>query len=154
MLLLKFQVGSSLFAVDSKQVLEVTPWVNLRPIPLAAPYIKGLFHYRGKVVPVVDLAGLMGAAACQPRLSTRIIVIERSAAGAERSLMGLLAERVTDLVKVADNQFMPPSGAMNNVSFLGPFVETESGLVQLILVDQVVPEALDRALTGSTVERP
>jgi len=37
MLLLKFQVGSSLFAVDSKQVLEVTPWVNLRPIPLAAP---------------------------------------------------------------------------------------------------------------------
>jgi len=66
----------------------------------------------------------------------------------------LLAERVTDLVKVADNQFMPPSGAMNNVSFLGPFVETESGLVQLILVDQVVPEALDRALTGSTVERP
>jgi chemotaxis-related protein WspB len=154
MLLLKFQAGSSLFAVDSKQVVEVTPWVNLRPIPLAAPYMKGLFHYRGRVVPVVDLAGLMGAAACQPRLSTRIIVTERSAAGAERSLVGLLAERVSDLVKVADNRFVAPSEAMNSVSFLGPLVETESGLVQLILVDQVVPEALDRALRGSTLERP
>src|SRR5438552_17507694 len=107
MLLLKFQVGSSLFAVDSKQVLEVTPWVNLRPIPLAAPYIKGLFHYRGKAVPVVDLAGLMGAAVCHPRLSARIIVIARSAAGAEGSLLGVMAERVTVLVSVAGNQFMP-----------------------------------------------
>lgn len=85
MLILKFQVGSGQFAVDSARVSEVIPWVALRPVPRAPHYLKGLFHYRGQVVSVIDLAELMGASACQPRLSSRLIVVKQSGDNAGRS---------------------------------------------------------------------
>lgn len=148
MLILKFQVGSGQFAVDSARVSEVIPWVALRPVPRAPHYLKGLFHYRGQVVSVIDLAELMGASACQPRLSTRLIVVKQS--GDNARTIALLAERVNDLVKVRDDVWASPNVALRQSPYLGPVMKEDGGLIQLIDVDRVVPGDLEQVVLAES----
>ena len=83
MLLLMFRVAENEYAVAAECVVEVVPRIDLRAFPHATEALAGLFRYRGKVVPVVDLGLLMGGTACRSRLSTRIIVVDARRAKAE-----------------------------------------------------------------------
>lgn len=134
MLLLKFQAAGQTFAVDSLRVVEVIPWVQLRPLPHAPAHLAGLLAYRGQVAPVLDLGLLLGGAACVPRLSTRIIVA-RPTAG---TLLGLLAERIRDVVRA--RAVVSPGVPLAGAPYLGPVIELSEGLVQLIEVEKLAPE--------------
>src|SRR3954451_8554304 len=68
MLLLTFRVSDDLYAVAAERVVEVVPRVELRPIPHAPACLAGLFNYRGKAVPVIDLGILLGSTPCLERL--------------------------------------------------------------------------------------
>src|SRR5436189_2213983 len=103
MLILTFRVGSEAFALDTQQVVEVTPWVHLRPIPHAPAYVVGLCQFRGDVVPVIDLARLLGPVLSEPRLNTRIIIVRLLTDEGGQRLLGLLAERVQDVKNVPDS---------------------------------------------------
>ena len=45
----------ALVAIESRFVIEVLPLVPHRPLPLLPEYVSGMFVYRGRLVPVVDL---------------------------------------------------------------------------------------------------
>ncbi len=132
MLTVTLQAGSW-YAVEAARVVEVVPWVPLRPLPHAPDHVVGLLPYRGRVVPVVDLAALFGTGHCTSRLSTRILVL--GIAG--QPSFGLLAERIMDLQAVADGDWLPTGVAAPTAPFLGPVTRTGSDLVQLLLVDQL-----------------
>ena len=72
MLGLVFQVGPDKVAVDVRRVREVVPRVRLTAVHGAPPWIAGVFVYRGRVVPVVDLHALAGVGECPMHLSSRI----------------------------------------------------------------------------------
>ena len=76
MLLLTLAAGANRYAIDVARVVEVIPKVELRAVPHAPVFVAGLLDYRGKVVPVLDLCLLLGIAASQDRLSTRIILVD------------------------------------------------------------------------------
>jgi chemotaxis-related protein WspB len=142
MLLLKFEIGTAAYALDSACIEEVVPWVQLRPVPHAPAFLPGVFHYRGKVIPVVDVGLLLGQEAARDRLSTRIIVVRTGKATASRRLLGLLASRVSDLVRVTPAQLQPAAVQLNDAPYLGPVAQTPEGLMQLLHVDYVLPENL------------
>ncbi len=75
MLLLTFRAADNLYAINVARVVEVVPRINLRQLPHAPSFLTGVFDYRGKVVPVVDLGVLLGSQNCRDRLSTRIILV-------------------------------------------------------------------------------
>jgi hypothetical protein len=74
MLFLLCQIGDGRYSIDAKRVLEVLPFLNLMPVPQALPGLAGLFTYRGKPVPVVDLSCLLLGRPAQARLSTRLVL--------------------------------------------------------------------------------
>jgi chemotaxis-related protein WspB len=138
MLLLKFAIGTAAYAIDSAHIEEVVPWVQLRPVPHAPAYLAGVFHYRGKVIPVVDIGLLMGERAALDRLSTRIIVVRTTRNG--NRLLGLLACRVSDLVRVDGAKLQPPAVQLNEARYLGAVAETPEGIVQILNVDHILPD--------------
>ena len=140
MLLMKFEIGAVAYAIDSACIEEVVPWVQLRSVPHAPAYLPGVFHYRGKVIPVVDLSLLLGGAAVLDRLSTRIMVVRTKQDGSR--LLGLLACRVSDLVRVEPAKLQPAAVQLTRAPYLGPVAETVEGLVQILNVDQILPESL------------
>ena len=129
MLVLTFQVEQVVYAVPVRQVIEVVPRVALRRIPHAPPYFLGLLHYRGNALPVLDLGLLLGQTACVERLDTRILIV-RTTVGGRR--LGLLAERVNELVEVDAGRMALESSLMLQAPYLTEVYETEAGLLQLI----------------------
>jgi chemotaxis-related protein WspB len=136
MLLLTFMVHGEPYALDVAGVIELVPRVELRTIPHAPAYLAGLLGYRGEVVPVIDLGLLLGSSPGADRLSTRIILVKSTPDGQNRGgdarLLGLIAERVIDLVEVTAEQVAPAPVYLARAPYLGAIARTDRGFVPLI----------------------
>lgn len=103
---LHLRAGAERCALASRCVVEVVPAVALRPAPGTLPGLAGLLCYRGRLVPVVDLAQALGGAPAAARLSTRIAVCDAEASehkvGAWGSQAGgrLVGVRAEDMLEV------------------------------------------------------
>ena len=82
MLCLLFQIGDERYALEAKHAVEVIPFLNLRRIPGTPRGVAGIFNYRGRPVPAVDLCELTLGQPARERLSTRIIVVSYAGPGA------------------------------------------------------------------------
>ena len=66
------EAGGEPYALPVDQVQEVEPLGELTPLPRAPRAALGLVNIRGRIVPVLDLAQLLGAAAASK--PTRLVV--------------------------------------------------------------------------------
>jgi chemotaxis-related protein WspB len=153
MLVLTFQVGGDRLALDVCQVREVVPRVRLQEVACAPPWLAGVFVYRGRVVPVLDLHRLIGASECPPHLSTRIILVPQLLGGGER-LVGLLAAQVADI-----RELQPPAASETRLTApgqpdLGPVLVDGREILHLLDLGRLLPESHQRLLAVVPREAP
>jgi chemotaxis-related protein WspB len=142
------RVAGQRFAVAAERIVEIIPRVRLRPLALAPAAVAGLFTWRGVAVPVVDLCRLLAGGDCADRLSSRILIV-RLDGGAEAGggrLIGLLAEGVSDIL--ADTEAEQPALWLADAPFLGGVFRDGDDLVQTLIPESILPEALLAALLG------
>jgi chemotaxis-related protein WspB len=145
-LFLVFQLADARYALDAGEVAEVLPLVNITPIPRAPAGIVGVFDFRGRPVPLVDLGQIALDRPAERRLSTRIILAHYRGARGEAQLLGLIAERVTETMRRDRAEFVPTNVTSAAAPYLGPVASDERGLIQWIVVDQLLPEPVRAAL--------
>ena len=112
MLRLILHAGPERLAIPAAAVAEVLPAVERHPTT-------GAVVVRGVVVPVLDLCRHVTGTDCPATLHARLVVL-----GGDRPL-GLLAERVGDLVE------LPDAGGLTAGDRLGVQVAGPDGLVRL-----------------------
>ena len=127
MLLLLFEICNGRYALDTNQIIEIVPLVKLKKIPATPDYIAGLMNYRGDGIPVVDLCQLIDNLPYEDALSTRIIVVKYPVENKGYRPLGLIANNVTETVRINSNQ-PPPSGVLMDKS---------------LYEDEATPEASD-----------
>lgn len=72
-----FFLGNSEFAVSVSFVQEVVNAPNaLTVVPLAPPYLKGLFNLRGAIIPVLDLRQLLGLDVGEIGVPAKVAIVE------------------------------------------------------------------------------
>jgi chemotaxis-related protein WspB len=159
MLVLTFQIGNDRLALDVRRVREVVPRVHFERVAGSPEWLAGLFVYRGKVVPVLDLHRLLEAGECPPHLSSRIILVplglcsiapRLSASGQieeDDHLVGLLAAQVADVREVSPGAPTVPSFSAPGQPDLGLTMVDEGGILHLLDLDSLLPEALQRMVT-------
>ena len=130
MLALIFQVGPDKVAVDVRRIREVVPRVRLSTVSGGPSWIAGVFVYRGRVVPVVDLYRLTGSGECPPHLSSRIILLPYPP-NVPESLVGLLATQVAEIREVQPELVQPIPGQPGRPS-LGPALPDGCGILRLL----------------------
>lgn len=145
MLVILFQAGPEIFAMDTRELVEIVPSFDLRHMPGAATGVAGIMRYRNAAIPVLDLGVLMGGSPCQSRLSTRILVVRYRADTIDAKL-GLRVENATETLKIAADDLQSPGVVSPGAEFLGPVFEHESGLVQLVNVEHLLSESLAATL--------
>lgn len=147
MLLLLFQAGDHLYAIDTAHITEVIPIVALRKIHSVPDHVAGVFNYRGSILPMIDLCHLIQGTACRSRFSTRIIIVNYDDEIGTHQL-GLMAERVTETLNRPDLTSTPTDLA--NASFLGNLFMDEKGMIQQIhwqqLIANIQPVLLEKTL--------
>ena len=140
MLALTFQIGSNRLALGVREIKEVVPRVKLREAPYAPAWLAGVFVYRGKIVPVVDLHKLVDSAKCPDYLSSRIILVPLPG-DAEHRLIGLLAEQVADIRELDFTNANSSGCSDSSRPDLGPAIVDAEGIMHLATVDRVIPHA-------------
>lgn len=152
-MLVLFTLDGDRYGIPVRDVVEITPLVRLRKIPLTPPWVAGLFNYRGSAIPVIDLCRLTGASPCRLRLSTRIIVVNYPQADAGRPL-GIIAEQVTEVVRLAEQDFAPAALRVEDAPFLGKVAVLPEGIIQRIEVAGLLPETLRDSLFAQADATP
>jgi len=153
MLFILFQLGADRYALAASQVAEVLPLVTLKAIPRAPRGVAGLADYRGAAVPVLDLSALALGAPAAARVSTRLLLVRSAADGGGR-LLGLVAERATETLRRAPEDFQPTKVDNAGTRWLGPVARDARGLVQRVDVDAMLTPELRAALFPPEQEAP
>jgi purine-binding chemotaxis protein CheW len=104
-----FTLGGHCFAVDVTEAREVVVFDGVTPVPLAPSFVLGLANLRGTVMPVVDLAPLLGLPAREARGQTLGLVLGHgpwTAAAAVDAVLGLEPLQVSE----GDGEAAPTRG--------------------------------------------
>jgi chemotaxis-related protein WspB len=151
-LFLQFQIGPDRYALDVVQVALVLPLVAIKQIPHAPRGIAGAFDFHGQPVPVIDLSELALGTAASRQLSTRLILVHYRDRSGTAQLLGLLAEKATQTVRCALEDFVPSGVTSQAARYLGPVAAKAGGLLQQIDVQKILPESVSEALFRAVEE--
>jgi chemotaxis-related protein WspB len=132
MLFLLFQLGKDRYALEASRIVEVLPLVALKQLPQTPSGFAGLFNYRGRPVPALDLCQLTVGQPAAERLSTRIIIIHCADGRGEQRLLGLIAERATEMLRRNPRDFIDPGFKTKDAPYLGPVLLDPKGAIQWI----------------------
>jgi chemotaxis-related protein WspB len=146
MLFLLFQLGADRYALEASRVVEVVPLLALKQLPQAPPGVAGIFNYRGRPVPAVDLSALTLGRPAGERLSTRIIIINYAGPSGANHLLGLIAERATDTLRKDIEAFVDPGVKLRSSPFLGPILMDANGAIQWVREQYLLPETVGKHL--------
>lgn len=116
---LTFQLGGEQYAVELLQAREILRYEQVTRVPTAPPSLRGVLNLRGRVVPVVDLAVKLGLPDTPVTGRTCIVIVDVSLEG-EHTVMGVIAEAVSEVVNLGagDIEPPPPFGPRARVEFL------------------------------------
>ncbi|TCK18898.1 chemotaxis-related protein WspB [Thiogranum longum] len=149
MLMLLFQLGNSRYAIPAHEVVEIASMVELDPLPMTPGYIAGLFNYRGQHVPVMDLCQLLNKRACSNLITTRMILVNFPLTNGGTRILGLLAERVTETLRIDEQDFTDTGISIPEAPFIGRAAHSDQGLVQQLSITELVPADVQSQLYSS-----
>jgi purine-binding chemotaxis protein CheW len=116
---LTFQLAGEEYAVELLQAREILRYEQVTRVPTAPPSIRGVLNLRGRVVPVVDLSVKLGLPDTPVTGRTCIVIVDVALDG-ERTVMGVIAEAVSQVVDLGAGDIEPPPafGPRARVEFL------------------------------------
>lgn len=93
-----FYLRDAEFGLHARHIREVVPYPEeVTPIPLAGSFVDGLFTLRGEVLPIVDLAGLLGVDSGRREEGRRVAIVEDGGV-----CIGVALDRTGELVRAGD----------------------------------------------------
>lgn len=101
------EMGGKGYGLPAERVREIVRLVEISPVPESPAFLAGVIDYRGELTIVVDLANRFGMPAAERTLSSHIIIME-----AEDHLVGLLVDKVSDVLNAPSAEVMKPNGDM------------------------------------------
>lgn len=140
MLMLLFKVGNERYAIATQEVVEVIPLVLLKTLPHKPEHIAGVFNYRGRVIPVIDLCQLMRGKPCSENLSTRIILVNYYGRNHTQNILGLMAEQVVETLHKSESEFVDSNIQIDTAPYLGKMILDDKGMIQCIRIEYLLSE--------------
>jgi chemotaxis-related protein WspB len=152
MLFVLFHLGKDRYALEARRVVEIVPLLALKKFPQAPRGVAGMFIYRGHPVPALDLCQLALGRPAAEHFSTRIIIVNHSPQPGAEHLIGLIAERATETMRRAENDFVNTAVRVASDQFPGPMLTDEHGVIQLLSPEKLLHESVRTLLFAPPTE--
>ncbi len=126
---ISFAIGDDHYGVDIMSVREIKVWSQVTTIPKQPDFVRGVLNLRGVMVPIIDLRARFGQGLTEATPLHIVIIVQIT----DRQV-GLLADRVLDIVSFAELQIQPVPrvSQSSRLDFLAGLVTTQTGLMALI----------------------
>jgi len=91
--------GQQSFCIDIKLIREIRRWSPVTKLPHSPGHVLGVMNLRGAVIPIIDLASILGFGHIDP--TTRHVVI---IASIEDRIVGLLVDSVSEILSITEDK--------------------------------------------------
>ena len=127
--LISFAIGNDQYGVDIMAVREIKGWSEITHLPKQPEYVRGVLNLRGVIVPIVDLRCRFGQGMTEATALHIVIIVQ-----IDSRLVGLLADRVLDIVSFESTQIqpVPRTASTSQVEFLSGLVTVDNAMIALI----------------------
>jgi purine-binding chemotaxis protein CheW len=116
--LLVLWLGADAYALPVERVREIVRMRPITPVPRVPAAVRGVLSLRGEIVQVIDLRRRLGLPVDPSDAPRRRIVVLN---GDEGQLSGLLVDRVSEVLRLRDEELRPPASRdAATVSALAP----------------------------------
>ena len=126
---ISFAIGDDHYGVDIMAVREIKGWSEITHLPKQPDYVRGVLNLRGVIVPIIDLRCRFGQGVTEATALHIVIIVQ-----AGLRPVGLLADRVLDIVSLDASQIQPvPRIARGaRVDFLSGLVTVDNAMIAVI----------------------
>ena len=127
------------YGIAVLRVREIIRLQKITPIPRVPEFVKGVINLRGRVIPVIDLRVKFGVKADISE-RTCIVVVQVRLASEQTVLMGLIVDRVEEVVNLAPDEIEPTpdfGGLVTTECFLG-MAKVKGHVKTLLDIDRVI----------------
>ena len=127
--LISFAIGEEQYGVDIMAVREIKGWSEISHLPGQPDYVRGVLNLRGVMVPIIDLRCRFGGGLTEATPLHVVIIVQ-----IEHQQIGLLADRVLDIVAFESAQVQPVPAVVRNgrTEFLSGLLTVEGGMIAMI----------------------
>jgi chemotaxis signal transduction protein len=132
MLTLIFYVGESAYGIDCQYVVEIIPYVSIERKHRVHDFIAGVVKFYGQPVPVIDFCRIMSNTSCLSCFHTRIAILSLAGEGNEMLSLGLIGEKMVEVVDIDQSKISEKSFAFGKAPYLGEVVDIQGRTIQLI----------------------
>jgi purine-binding chemotaxis protein CheW len=130
-------IGGELYGIDVMRVETVTGMIDMRPVPNALPYMKGVITLRDLIIPVVDMRIKLKLAETSYSKNTVIVIVP-----VRGKTIGFLVDAVLDVTMLGITEIQDPphfasdlrSDCIDGIAKLG------EKTVIIMNVDKIIPE--------------
>jgi chemotaxis signal transduction protein len=98
-----FQIARHYFAIEARRVRQVTPAKDVLPLDHPLDCVRGALLMRGRRVPVVDIRDRLGLPLSTSHARNSVMLVDIGISGL--GMIGIVADRVTDVVEFRDRDF-------------------------------------------------
>jgi purine-binding chemotaxis protein CheW len=137
-----FFVGNLYLGVDIRRIHEIIRQVRITRVPHAPDCIRGVINLRGDVVTIADLRAILKLAPSETDGKPICLIV-----GWEGERVGLLADRVGDVVRVSEANMDRAPLNLGNVDgrFFSNVVQLDSQLLVILNVDEALAVQVPQA---------
>jgi purine-binding chemotaxis protein CheW len=141
-----FSLGDQFYAADIGDVLEIILPEAVTRVPGAPAFMEGVINLRGRVIPVIDLAGRFGLEKKGGRTErSKIVVVETG-----KTTFGVFVDDVAEVVRFSAGQIKPPPEMIAGSGGAGTYVKgiilAKERLIVLLDVRRLLSEGEEEAL--------
>jgi purine-binding chemotaxis protein CheW len=129
--LLTFLIGENEYGISILRVREIAESRTLTPVPMTAPWLRGVTNLRGIVVPVVDLAARLGLGRTTVSRRTCLIIVEMDVE-TERLAIAVMVDGVSRVVDVSQSDIQDPPPFGLGIDFVPGLVRVDDRLIVLL----------------------
>lgn len=137
MLMLLFYVGDQAYALDCQYVFEVVPYIHLDKSSCSLDYVSGFANFEGRPVTVVDFSQLTAGRPSARYLHTRIIFLVDDCESRKSSSLGIIAEKVIEVMERPGTDFFEPELNVSDLPFLDGMTNDSGRSIQRVDVEKL-----------------
>lgn len=148
---LTFFLADEEYAINIQRVKEIIEYTTVTKVPKVPEWIRGVINLRGNVVPVVDLSVRFGLEE-RPVTKTTCMVIAEVEQDRERTVMGVIADAVNQVINLApqDIEEPPAFGTRVRLEYLSGMGKLGKKFALILNIDSVLSNI--ELLTVSTLQ--
>ena len=144
---ISFAIGDEQYGVDIMAVREIKEWSGVTQLPNQPDYMRGVLNLRGVMVPIIDLRCRFGQGLTDATPVHVVIVVN-----VDGKTIGLLADRVLDIVSVEGTQVQPVPQVSrgSQANFLSGLVTIDTTMIALINLKNLLSERIESEMLAAS----